>query len=71
MNWPRAVLATESPLYFAPSVWRVDATFLMVLGMWLLPVSVGRWMPGRAEGVGLIVCYAAYLVLSGWANRFW
>jgi len=68
---PQAIIATDPPLFYPPSVWRVDAALLVVIGLWLLPISVGRWIPGRAEAVGLIIVYAAYLAMSAYANGRW
>src|SRR5262249_11288188 len=61
----------EAPLLFPPSIWRVDASILLVLGLWLLPIWTGRWMPGRAEGMGLVVIYAIYLAMTAYANARW
>jgi hypothetical protein len=36
---------------------------LMLLGLALLPMSLGRWRAKRAEGIFLIVLYGAYLLL--------
>ena len=45
-------------------VWRVDVVALIVLGLFLLPVGLGRWKLSRMQGLGLIGGYAAYLGLS-------
>ena len=67
--WSRALSAqSDSPLAFPLIVWRVDAVMLLVLGLALLPMSLGRWLPGRAEGVLLIALYAVYMVLWRWAS---
>jgi hypothetical protein len=44
--------------------WRLDPLVLVVLGVMLLPVSIGRWMLGRYEGMGLMIGYAMYLMLT-------
>jgi hypothetical protein len=64
-QWINAIKAVESdrPLIFPLIVWRVDTILLMVLGMALIPMSIGRWVPGRIEGVMLILLYAAYMLL--------
>ncbi len=46
------------------AVWRVDIVALIVLGLFLLPVGLGRWKLSRIQGLGLIGGYAAYLALS-------
>ncbi len=61
----------EPPLFFPPSSWRVDTSILLVLGLWLVPVSAGRWIPGRAEGAGLVAIYAIYLTMTAYANARW
>src|SRR5207248_9143013 len=49
---------TESPLNFPLIVWRVDSVMLILLSLVLVPMSLGRWLPGRPEGVMLILLYA-------------
>ena len=61
-------LAASKPLPFPLASWRVDAVVLTVLGFILIPVSLGRWELRRAEAIGLIVGYAAYLVLVAFAS---
>ena len=39
-----------------------------VLGLALLPMSLGRWLPRRAEGTLLILLYAVYMVLWRWGT---
>lgn len=46
------------------AVWRVDTVMLVAAGLLLLAVSLGRWTPGRFEGVCLIVAYVIYMVLT-------
>lgn len=58
----------EMSLSFPLVVWRVDSVMLLVLGLALLPMSLGRWLPGRIEGVILIVLYGAYMLLWRWAS---
>ena len=65
------ITTDDPPLLFAPSVWRVDAALLVVIGLWLLPVSIGRWIPSRLEGAALVGGYAAYMMMTAWANRNW
>jgi Ca2+/Na+ antiporter len=62
--------ANEPPkLRYPLPVWRVDTVILILLGLVLLPLSVGRWMPGRFEGVLLICVYMIYLILTTLAAR--
>ena len=68
---PDLLTAGEPPLLFAPGVGAVDASLLVVLGLWFLPVSAGRWIPGRLEGAALLACYAIYLLMSAYVNRSW
>ena len=60
--------ADDPPLAFPLIVWRVDCVMLMVLGVALLPMSFGRWVPGRIEGVLLILLYGAYMLLWRWGS---
>ena len=67
--WGRlANIQNESPLNFPLIVWRVDSVMLLVLGLALLPMSLGRWLPRRAEGTLLILLYAVYMVLWRWGT---
>jgi len=52
------------PMPFPLAVWRVDAVLLIVLGLMLVPVSLGRWPLRRIEGFVLTLLYAAYLIIS-------
>lgn len=63
--------ASSSPaaLRFPLPLWRVDTVILIVLGLVLLPLSVGRWMPGRGEGFLMIVGYIIYMGLATFAAR--
>lgn len=57
------------PLPFPSSIWRIENVILLVLGLLLLPVALGRWLLGRAESILLILGYATYLMLSALASR--
>jgi Ca2+/Na+ antiporter len=57
-------LTPGGPLELPLVVWRVDVVALIVLGLFLLPVGLGRWKLSRIQGLGLIGGYAAYLALS-------
>jgi len=61
-------IQTESPLNFPLIVWRVDSVMLILLGLMLVPISLGRWLPGKLEGVTLILLYAAYMILWRWGS---
>ncbi len=54
------------PLVFPILVWRVDCVMLLILGISLLPFSTSRWLPGRPEGLFLILLYVAYMILWRW-----
>jgi Ca2+/Na+ antiporter len=49
---------------FPLAAWRVDTVLLIVLGLLLIPVSLGRLTLRKPEGVALAVLYAAYLLVS-------
>jgi hypothetical protein len=49
---------------FPIGAWRIDTMLLIVLGLMLVPVSLGRWKLGKLEGLGLVFIYAAYLIAS-------
>jgi Ca2+/Na+ antiporter len=48
-------------LPFPIATWRVDTVLILIMGALLAPVALGRWRLGRAEGVILVLAYAAYL----------
>jgi Ca2+/Na+ antiporter len=50
------------PFPLAP--WRVDAVLLIVLGLFCLPVALGKWTWSKMDGLALIGGYAAYLLLA-------
>ena len=59
-----ALLEHWRPIPFPLAVWRVDTVLIMVAGLLLVPVSLGRWNLGRTEGGALTLGYVAYLVVS-------
>ena len=59
----------EAVLPYPLVAWRVDTVLLIALGLFLLPLSAGRWSIGRVEGVILIASYAAYMTLTTLAAR--
>lgn len=52
------------PIPFPLAAWRVDTVLIIVAGLMLVPVSLGRWTLQRAEGAALTVFYIAYIVVS-------
>jgi len=50
-------------------VWRVDTVLLAVLGFAMIPVAIGRWLPGRFEAILLVFVYIAYFVATALSNR--
>jgi hypothetical protein len=57
-----ALLDAKAP-FFPMTAWRIDNVFLIVLGLGLIPISIGRWTLGRAEGMMVLFGYAFYLAL--------
>ncbi len=62
---PQFPAALRYPL----GVWRIDTVVLILLGLILLPLSVGRWPFGRFEGILLIIIYIVYMGLTTWSAR--
>ena len=52
------------PVTFPLAVWRVDVIIFIALGLFLLPVAIGRWSIRRLQGLGLMLGYVLYLALS-------
>lgn len=63
-----AELSTPTPsrpgLPFPIAVWRIDTVLLVVLGLFLLPLALGRWTLGVPESLGLIMVYGIYLFMT-------
>lgn len=57
-------LGGVSPMPFPWVTWRVDNVVLVLLSFILLPVSMGRWRLGRAEGITLIALYGVYVLME-------
>jgi hypothetical protein len=51
------------PVPFSHSVWRVDMLALVILGLFLLPVGLGRWSISKSHGLGLMCAYLLYLAM--------
>jgi Ca2+/Na+ antiporter len=58
------ILEQLRPVPFPLGVWRIDNVLLVVLGMMMIPVSLGKWTLDRGEGVSLAFGYIAYLIAS-------
>jgi Ca2+/Na+ antiporter len=56
--------AMANVLPYPLGVWRVDTVLLAALGLLLLPVALGKWTLGKAEGFAMLFVYAIYVVLS-------
>jgi hypothetical protein len=48
-------------LLFPSPMWRIDNVVLIIMGIFLLPVSLGKWTLGREEGAVLMAGYFFYL----------
>jgi len=59
---PRGGLPTL--LLFPSPMWRIDNVILLVVGVLLLPVSIGKWRLGREEGMVLLAGYFFYLTTT-------
>jgi Ca2+/Na+ antiporter len=51
-------------LPFPLAVWRVDVVMLIALGLFLLPVALGKWSISKLQGLGLMLGYLIYLGLA-------
>lgn len=59
---PRGGMVTL--LLFPSPMWRIDTIVLIVVGVLLLPVSIGKWRLGREEGMVLLAGYFFYLTTT-------
>jgi hypothetical protein len=59
-----ALLEQLQPVAYPLGVWRIDNVLLVVLGMMMMPISLGRWRLQRGEGVALAFGYVAYIIAS-------
>jgi hypothetical protein len=53
------------------AAWRLDTVILVVLGLVVLPVALGRWTLSRRDGLLLVIAYALYLTLTAILGRRW
>ncbi len=53
--------ATVAPLPFAADIVAVDIWVMLASGLVLIPIMITGWRISRAEGVFLVLCYAAYI----------
>ena len=51
-------------LIYPTAVWRIDNVLLIIMGVMLLPVALGKWALGREEGLALIAGYFFYLTVT-------
>jgi hypothetical protein len=49
---------------FPLAVWRVDVVILIALGLFMIPVAIGKWSISKTQGAGLMLGYVIYLGLS-------
>jgi Ca2+/Na+ antiporter len=49
---------------FPLAVWRVDVVMIIALGLYLMPIAIGKWKMTKLQGAALMLGYAVYLVLS-------
>ena len=61
---PAETLDQLRPVPFPLAVWRVDTALLIVFGLLLIPISLGRLTLRKPEGLALAVLYAIYLIIS-------
>jgi hypothetical protein len=59
---PRGGLPTL--LLYPTPMWRIDNVVLIVIGVLLLPVALGKWRLGREEGMVLMAGYFFYLTAT-------
>jgi hypothetical protein len=59
-----AAEASHAAVPLPLAVWRVDIVVLIALGLFLVPVALGRWQMTKWEGLGLLAGYIAYLLLA-------
>lgn len=60
-------LLNRPVLPFPHAAWRVDTMMILILAMFLVPLSLNRWLPSRLEGFALIFAYVCYLLMSAYA----
>lgn len=49
---------------FPLAVWRVDVILVIILSLFLLPVSLGRWALTRTQGLIMMLGYVFYLMMT-------
>jgi Ca2+/Na+ antiporter len=56
--------ATSRGMIYSIVTWRVDNVVLIAMAFLVLPVALGRWKLGRAEGFTLVALYAVYVLME-------
>lgn len=64
IHWPSVSFDSTFAMHFPLAVWRVDVILLIVLGLVLMPVALGRWSVTRMQGVLMMLGYLFYLVMT-------
>ncbi len=54
---------TMTAMPFGVGLWRIETLLLVALSLPLIPLANGRWLPGRSEGVSLLVGYVFYMMI--------
>lgn len=57
-------IAPASGLPFPILAWRIDTVVLVLMGLFLLPVSMGMYAPGRLEGLLALGLFVVYLMTT-------
>jgi Ca2+/Na+ antiporter len=52
------------PLVYPLVTWRLDTLLLLLFGFAMVPLSLGRWIFGRAEASLLIAIYVSYILIE-------
>jgi hypothetical protein len=59
-----AIAAVHPGMTIPMLSWRLDSLLLVVIGLLLLPPAIGRWTLGKREGLALMACFVAYLMIT-------
>lgn len=63
--------AVLAPMPFPLGIWRVESVMVVILGVAIMPIAIGRMKLGQAHGTALLGAYVIYLVMVRARAALW
>jgi Ca2+/Na+ antiporter len=70
-NHPPFDWSAAAPMPFPIGFWRIESVILVALALPLVPVAQGKWKPGKAEGMSLLLGFLVYLTMNTLMGNRW